>query len=125
MKGSQQPSIAARRIRRWTAGFVLAGLLIVLPAGPTQASQPGGIVAGSLSAGLNHTCAIKTDGTVSCWGDNTSGQLTGVPSATFTAISAGANHTCGIKTDGTLSCWGNNTSSQLTGIPAGIFTALS
>src|SRR5947209_8648312 len=29
----------------------------------------------SVSAGHGHTCAIKSDGTLTCWGDNTYGQL--------------------------------------------------
>ena len=33
----------------------------------------GGVIA--LAAGANHTCALKNDGTVMCWGDNSQGQL--------------------------------------------------
>ena len=59
----------------------------------------------SISAGLSHTCAIKTDGTVQRWGQST------VPNdlGPFSSISArfGAN-TCAVKTDGTAQCWALN-----------------
>ncbi|HCO02350.1 MAG TPA: hypothetical protein DIT48_03090, partial [Actinobacteria bacterium] len=58
-------------------------------------------------AGYGHTCGIRTDGTVTCWGSNEYGQLSS-PSGTFTQISAGNWHTCGLRTDGTLACWGQN-----------------
>ncbi|PYP95483.1 MAG: hypothetical protein DMD34_06665, partial [Gemmatimonadetes bacterium] len=47
-----------------------------------------------------HTCGLKTDGTVACWGDDYYGQAT-PPAGTFAQVSAGGSHTCGLKTDGT------------------------
>ena len=70
-----------------------------------------------------HTCAIKTDGTLACWGDNDDGQAS-PPTGTFIAVSAGDYHTCAIKTDGTLACWGWNEYGQATP-PTGTFTAVS
>ena len=64
-----------------------------------------------LTAGYSHTCGIKTDSTIVCWGDDSMGQTTS-PSGTFSQISAGISHTCGIKTGGTISCWGENGSGQ-------------
>ncbi|MBJ7519674.1 MAG: hypothetical protein JHC84_08265, partial [Solirubrobacteraceae bacterium] len=65
-------------------------------------------------------CAIKTDGTPVCWGDNAFGQIT-VPdgTGTVTQITGGDFHTCAIKTDGTPTCWGNNASGQTT-VPDGV-----
>ena len=70
-----------------------------------------------LSLGEHHACAIRSDGTLWCWGHNEYGRLgvgdtedrwttTQVGSATWARVSAGYSHTCGIRSDGTLWCWG-------------------
>ena len=77
----------------------------------------------SVSAGYGHSCGVKTDRTIECWGDNNHGQAT-PPTGTFTAVSAGWIHSCGVRTDRTVACWGNNDDGQAT--PAtGTFTAVS
>ena len=70
-----------------------------------------------------HTCGVRTDGTVACWGSNSYGQAT-PPAGTFSQVSAGGYHTCGVKTDATLACWGYNDFGQATP-PAGTFTDVS
>jgi len=75
----------------------------------------------SVSPGGLHTCAIKTDGSLYCWGADVGGQLgyqqsSGVPvrvgeDSDWAKVSAGFNHTCAIKTDRTLYCWGLGTAS--------------
>ncbi len=77
-----------------------------------------------LSAGNAHTCGIKNDGSLWCWGNGGQGQLgTGntanQPSPTrevtgandWHTVSIGIYHSCAIKTDGSLWCWGQDTSS--------------
>ena len=76
----------------------------------------------ALSAGLRHTCAIRTAGTLACWGNNADGQLNNIPIGTYSALSAGAKHTCAVRTAGTVACWGDNTDGQLTSIPTGTFS---
>ena len=76
-----------------------------------------------VSAGGYHTCGLKGDGTVACWGENDYGQST-PPAGTFTQVSAGYGHTCGVKSDGTVACWGTNDYGQSTP-PAGTFTQVS
>jgi|GEM_PF-705877 len=80
-----------------------------------------------ISAGTNHTCALKNDHTVLCWGANGSGQLgdgytidssypvTALISANSNAvaISAGGSHTCVVSINGTVQCWGAGNSGQL------------
>ena len=95
------------------------------PTPPTP--TPGGWIA--VDAGERHTCGIRTDGTVACWGSNTNGHGTyygqaDPPAGAFTAISAGRNHSCGVRTDGTIECWGADSSGQLQA-PAGTFQSVS
>ena len=73
-----------------------------------------------VSSGGFHTCGVKSDDTLACWGQNNYGQAT-PPVGSFTQVSAGDWHTCGVKINGTLACWGHNVYGQATP-PAGEFT---
>lgn len=85
-----------------------------------------------ITTGDYHACALISDGTVDCWGGNSSGQLgngtltrsltptqvvgvfgTEGPLTNVMHISAGENHTCAIKQSGTIYCWGANDYGQL------------
>jgi alpha-tubulin suppressor-like RCC1 family protein len=79
-----------------------------------------------LDCGAFHIAAIKTDGTLWLWGNNTQGQLgdntTVRKSSPIQTISGGTNwkqvacgyfHTAAIKLDGTLWCWGYNLYGQV------------
>ena len=73
-----------------------------------------------VSVGGAHTCAIRTDETLWCWGDNAYGQLgdgtTGsstvpapiAPEMAWRDVTTGSEHTCAIRVDGTLWCWGSD-----------------
>ena len=61
----------------------------------------------SLRSGGGHSCALRTDGTITCWGWNRDGQ-SDAPSGQYTAVSAGSVHSCALRTDGTITCWGWN-----------------
>jgi alpha-tubulin suppressor-like RCC1 family protein len=84
-----------------------------------------GVRVAAISASVNHTCALKSNGVVRCWGYNAYGQLgdgttiskstpTAVPGLTeVAALTTGWKHSCALKTDGTMRCWGANSSGQL------------
>lgn len=62
-----------------------------------------------VAAGVYHSLAIRTDGSVVAWGTNYSGQCN-VPAdlSDVIAVSAGASHSLALKKDGTIVAWGNN-----------------
>lgn len=77
-----------------------------------------------LSAGLGHTCALLTDGSVRCWGNGGSGRLgygsqdhigdTETPASAGSIslggiavqVVAGAYHSCALLDNGKVRCWG-------------------
>ena len=87
---------------------------------PADAAE-GGFKA--VSAGSNHSCGIRTDDTIVCWGFDGQGR-TDAPTGGFKAVSAGSNHSCGIRTDDSIVCWGDNGQGQ-TDAPTGSFKAVS
>jgi alpha-tubulin suppressor-like RCC1 family protein len=79
-----------------------------------------------ISAGGHTSCAITSDRSVKCWGDNSQGQLgnttadpnnpihpsvDGVSDAT--AVTVGLNHACALTAAGGVKCWGDNQYGQL------------
>jgi alpha-tubulin suppressor-like RCC1 family protein len=87
---------------------------------------PGVSNATALTAGTAHTCALISDGTVTCWGSNGLGQIgngqactptcppTVVPNlSNVTAIAALGDYTCAVVQGGGVRCWGANGSGQL------------
>jgi alpha-tubulin suppressor-like RCC1 family protein len=81
----------------------------------------------AVAAGYDFTLAIRSNGTLWAWGDNTNGELglgstasaqkdspTEVdPGTTWKAVSAGYDFTLAIRSDGTLWAWGDNDAGQL------------
>ncbi len=77
----------------------------------------------TVSAGGGHSCALRTDGTVACWGLDTNGRAS-PPAGSFIDVSAGRFHSCGVRADRTLACWGFDGQGQASP-PAGTFTTVS
>ncbi len=61
----------------------------------------------AISAGFDHNCALLSDGSPECWGDNSEGQSFPPSGLTLKAISAGFRFSCGLRTDGSPVCWGD------------------
>ena len=88
----------------------------------------------ALAAGERHSCAIRTDRSIVCWGHNEAGE-TDAPSGAFTALAAGDRHSCAIRTDPGIAdrsivCWGPNLieeegASGRTDAPPGTYTAVA
>ena len=84
----------------------------------------------SVSAGGLHSCAIRADDTIVCWGNNVFGQAD-PPDGSYTAVTAGEFQSCGLRTDGSVTCWGRNNLNNLlinylpTPPPDGSYTAVS
>ncbi|MGE5184524.1 MAG: RCC1 domain-containing protein, partial [Acidobacteriota bacterium] len=99
---------------------------------PVEVQVSGGTALASavaVAVGNSHSCALKSDNSVWCWGAGSNGQLgnngtsdshfavqvqTGGGAnppmlGTVTAIALGNLHSCGLKGDGTAWCWGDNT----------------
>jgi len=71
-----------------------------------------------VSAGSNHTCGRRSNGTLRCWGLDENGQVSETPIPDFTEMTAGSFHTCGLHRDGTLTCWGWDSYGQVS-VPPG------
>jgi alpha-tubulin suppressor-like RCC1 family protein len=79
----------------------------------------------AITTGYVHSCALKVNGDVACWGGGGYGQLgngfTGnsslpvtvpLPSAAV-SVSAGYAHTCALLVNGDVACWGLNEDGQI------------
>ncbi len=76
-----------------------------------------------VSAGAEHTCGLRADGRIECWGANDYGQSF-APLGVFRAVSAGGEHTCGLLENGRVECWGRNNYGQ-SSPPSGVFRGVS
>lgn len=124
--------IAGGRVECWGSNNQFGQLGAGVPTSTTdpgvpqllQAEVPDITNAVALASGRSHTCALLSDGRVSCWGSNSYGQVgAGVPpyytgenptpmpvivAGVDNAVSivAAQSHTCALLAGGTVTCWG-------------------
>lgn len=84
-----------------------------------------GMVAPRIATGLYHSCALRSDGTVACWGANSQGELGDGSTVESSSpvdvaglsgvidIASTSAHSCAVLRDGTVRCWGRNNEDQL------------
>jgi alpha-tubulin suppressor-like RCC1 family protein len=91
----------------------------------------------AITVGIRHACAALGDGTVSCWGWNSSDQLgrdigsvedptpTTVPGLNdVVMVDASYEHNCALTSTGEVWCWGRGTNGQLGSGTSNSFTPL-
>ena len=93
------------------------------PTVTVDANSPTCATFKAVSEGDGHSCAVRIDDTITCWGWNNLGQ-TDAPSGTFKTVSAGDGHSCAVRTDDTITCWGNNHSGRADA-PSGTFKTVT
>lgn len=101
-------------------------------------ATPPGIHAIAIGGGSHHFCAIDSEGELTCWGMNGTGQTdapagafrmasgtcglrddltpecwgglrpASTPEGCFLELAAGSTYACGIRADGHVVCWGSN-----------------
>ena len=77
----------------------------------------------AVAAGNLHSCAIRADQTIACWGDNAGGQ-TDAPAGKYADIAAAASYSCAIRIDQVIACWGDLNDGQ-SGTLTGQYTAIA
>ena len=113
----------------------LSGLTNIVAISPDLygylALMTNGIVTGSASIGLTnkmvaisegggHSLALKVNGTVVAWGNNTYGEASiPVGLSNVIAIAAGGYHSLALRANGTVVAWGRNIEGQ-TNVPIGL-----
>ena len=90
---------------------------------PSQPPAPSCSTA--LGAGGDHSCAVRSDGSVWCWGANESGQLgdgtvtdSDIPVQVVNVsgakqVTTGNGFSCALDSAGAVWCWGKNDNGQL------------
>jgi hypothetical protein len=90
-----------------------------------QATPPSGAEFVKVAAGAKNSCAVRVDGSVTCWGYASEViDINEPPPGAFVDVSVGGYHACGVRPDATLACWGANNNSQ-SDAPPGEFARVS
>lgn len=110
-----------------TLGLRADGRVLQLATGLTVPDSASNCVA--VAAGGNHGMALRTDGTILGWGNNTGGQINIPTEATnIISIAAGGDHSMALRVDGRVFAWGKNiysADSGQTNVPPDVTNAVA
>ena len=126
---------AARARPAWLGRLVfltlVGGAVFSSPvAGQGTTSTPARFSA--VAASASYSCELRSNGTITCWGDDLGWVVTlpdgreeaSVSIGEFSAIATSGFHACGLRTNGTITCWGGNWAGQADP-PDGQFSAVT
>ena len=101
-------TLADNAISCWNEGFV--AWLGDLPAGDNFIQ---------ITSGMDHSCALRSDRSITCFGDPAAnlGQTSSPAGSSFQDVSAGDRHNCAVSA-GAIECWGSDAALQVTHTPA-------
>ena len=71
---------------------------------PTPGPAPNGFI--EVSVGIDHACALHSDGHIDCWGADDMGQAS-PPRGRFVQVQSGFKVSCAVREDGEVLCWGS------------------
>jgi len=77
-----------------------------------------------IGAGHGHSCGLKTDGTLACWGNNNA--ISNMPTGSdFVSLAVGFHHNCAIDSQGAMTCWGWTAFGLVEDTPDGTFKSVA
>jgi len=76
--------------------------------------------ASRVAAGGAHTCVMRGNGSLACWGEALAEFQP--PAGAFRTVRCGSTLFCATRNDGTLACWGSETSGQVIAPLPGAFS---
>lgn len=117
----------------------LAPLLVLLAVACSEPDAPASPLASSSAApaevgtaltqaqiemGYSHSCLVRADGSLTCWGDNSRGQIS-IPATLgpVLQVSSQYDHTCAVTAKRKVVCWGGNNSAGELNVPASVGAA--
>lgn len=88
--------------------------------GSAQGSPPAGNDFTKVASGWFHSIALRSDGSLVSWGNDSYNLLSGTPGGTgFIDITAYSYVSLALRADGSVVAWGDDSSNQVAGIPTG------
>jgi alpha-tubulin suppressor-like RCC1 family protein len=78
-----------------------------------------------IAAGAYHTVVLRSDGSLTAWGDNYYGQSTPPAGKDYIDVAAGGRHSLALKADGSLVAWGDSSEGHCNVPPGNDFIAIA